>query len=508
MPSPWILSLRYLLPLVACGIVLAYLLMGKRPFPFLRGLLAAVLLASALAAVRHYVDAQWRAGGYLNKYEFFHYYLGSKYAPELGYTHLYDAAVIAEVENNFRVKSPSLRNLETGAIISAQQVLAHPEQCKARFTPPRWAEFLRDVAFFHEGFDIKTWKRMLMDKGYNATPVWTMIAAPLSNRAPTDNLFRLTCTALIDALLLLLAIGCVAWAFDYRAALLMVIFLGVHYLFSHYTLKAAFLRLDWVVCLTMAVCMLKKGWYKTAGGLCAYAALARVFPLAFVFGVGAKFFFDLVRTRSIHHRYFGYFASFGCTVAVFVLASILYHGGVEIWREFFAKIAAHDRDISAWRVGFKYVFLMSYNGGAFWGTDLQQFFEHWKWLWWTIQVAVLLASAFLVQKLEDYEAMAFSYVPVFFLFAPTYYYHIMLLVPFLFFAGRMERPTHAAGLLFMFVTSAVSFKCYYLWNRGYKLFFIISCLLLAMVLYMMLLAFLDSLKKPAEVQQNSPGASA
>lgn len=495
MSSSWILTLRYALPVVACAVVATYAALGKRPAPFLRGLLAAVLLISALAAVRHYVDPQWRAGSYLNKYEFFHYYLGSKYARELGYTHLYDAAIVAETENNFRVKSPSLRNLETGAIIPAQQVLSHREAYKALFSEARWAEFARDVDFLHKDFDTRTWKRMLTDKGYNATPVWTMMAGPMSNHAPTSRPFLLTCIALIDVVLLLIAIGFVLWAFDYRVALLLLVFLGMHYLCSHMTLKAAFLRLDWVACLVAAVCMLKKGRYKTAGALCAYAALARVFPLVFVFGVAVKFFFDALATRTINRRYFGFFASFGITAVAFILASILYHGGFGVWREFIAKIAAHDRDIAAWRVGFKYVFLMSYNGTAFWGTGLQEFFEHWKWLWWTIQVVVLTVSALLVRKLDDHEALAFGYVPVFFLFAPTYYYHVMLLVPFLFFAGQMERPTRAAGLILMFLTSAVSFKCLYLWDRGYKLFFTISCLILVMVLYMMFLAFIDGIKQ-------------
>lgn len=374
-PSPWIFHLRYILPAVAIIVAGAYPIIGRRPVPFLRGLLASVLAISALLAVRHYIDPQWRGGGYLNKYEFFHYYLGSKYTREVGYTNLYNAAILAEQENNFKVKTPTVRDLESGGMRSAQQVLARKETYKALFTEARWKEFLKDVAFFHKGFDTKTWQRMLMDKGYNATPVWTMIASPMSNRAPTDNLSGLTCIALLDALLVLIAVACVVWAFDYRAALLMVIFLGVHYLYSHFTLKAAFLRLDWAMCLVGAVCMIKKEHYKTAGALCAYATLSRVFPLIFVFGLGAKFSLDFLRTRTLNRRYLGYFASFAITLAILVLASIIYSGGLHTWHEFFAKISAHDRDISAWRVGFKYVFLMSYSGSAFWGMSLGQFFK-------------------------------------------------------------------------------------------------------------------------------------
>ena len=35
---------------------------------------------------------------FIHYYEFYHYYLGAKYAPELGYTRLYECTVAAEDE--------------------------------------------------------------------------------------------------------------------------------------------------------------------------------------------------------------------------------------------------------------------------------------------------------------------------------------------------------------------------------------------------------------------------
>lgn len=495
--SPYLAYFKYAVPLMAIAVVIAYLFIQRRPSRLVCVLLSLVLMTTANLAVWHYTAPNWRERRYMNPYELYHYYLGAKYARELGYNNLYRATVVADQESGSTHRSLNkLRDLETYRYVFIRTALADTEAIKGLFTDERWEEFVRDVRFFR-GFVTKgLWSRMLKDKGYNATPVWTVIGGSLSNAVSTDSLRGPTLLALLDAFLILAAALCVWWAFDHRVALLMIVMLGTHYLTSqHYTLRSAFLRLDWVMCLVMAVCMLKKKHYVAAGALSAYAALARIFPVIFVFGMGAKFLWDLITTRSINQRYFAYWASFTITVLILVIASIIYAGGLESWREFLGKIELHNKGISAWRVGFKYVFLMSYKGTAFWGRGLTQVFEDFKVYWWGIQAAVLLISFFCVWKLEDYEAMAYSYVPTFFLVAPTYYYQVMLLVPFLFFAGKMERPTRAAGLILMFATSMVSYKLYLMWNRGFQLFFTISCMFLVMVLYMMLLGLVETFRK-------------
>lgn len=95
--------------------------------------------------------------------------------------------------------------------------------------------------------------------------------------------------------------------------------------------------------------------------------------------------------------------------------------------------------------------------------------------------------------------MAFGFVPAFFLFAPTRYYYIMLLVPFLFFVSKLELRSRAAGLIMMFVTSMVA-RCLFFTGGGlsFPYSFTLSCLMLALALYMMLVASLNPpLKKEA-----------
>ncbi len=481
---------KYVLPLVAIAVIVICAVIRQRRARYLRAVLAAILLIAAILAGYDYTWYFWGMGHFFNAYEFYHYYLGSKYAGEVGYTDLYRATLVADYETGYRPKNRTIRDLKTHRFVRAERVLKEKEKIKGLFSDERWDEFTGDVVFFRKKVSAGLWKRMLRDKGYNATPVWTTISGCLSNQVSTDNMRGMISLALLDVALILAALACVWWAFDHRIALLMAIFFGSHYLVSqHYTLRAAFLRLDWVMCLVMVVCMLKKERYRVAGALTAYASMARVFPLVFAFGMGIKAVVDFVSTRSVNRRYLAYWASFAVTAAILVGASLFYVGRLDAWGDFFAKIGQHNKDISGWRVGFKYVFLMSYDGSAFWGRNLAEFFEDWKLVWWTIQAVVILLSAFLVLRLDDYEAVAYGYVLVFFLVAPTYYYHVMLVVPFLFFAGKMGRPMRAVGLIMMFATSMIAYKLYLMWDRGYKLYFTISCMLLVNVLYMMVVSF-------------------
>jgi hypothetical protein len=393
---------------------------------------------------------------------------------------------VADAESGYRTMGRTVRSLENHHVVPGQRVLESRDTYKALFTEERWATFKEDVAFFRAKVGSSLWNRMLNDKGYNATPIWTMVASTLANRVPTSDWEAMQKLPLIDVVLAALALALVWWAFGARAMLFILVFMGGHYLTSHFTLKAAFMRLDWVTCAVMAACFLRKGWYAAAGLALAYATGMRVFPLIFGFGMGAKMVWAFFQSWRLERKYIRFFAAFGLGLAALTLASIAY-GGMEPWRQFLGKIALHDSDISGWRVGFKYVFLVSWNGGSYWDMPLAQAFEAQRNLWWSIQAAVLLVSFFCVKNLRDHEAFTFGYVLVFFLVAPTYYYHVMLAVPLLFFAARLEHPAYALGLGYLFVTGIVGHYFFAQWDRTFNLFFLISCMLLAMVLYMMLI---------------------
>lgn len=489
--------LLYGLHVAVIVIVVAHVLVARRPARTFRGILAIALALVACLAIGNYTKfGKWPYGSYINGWEFYHYYMGSKYAPEIGYTNLYAATLVADVESGrkFSHKKKTIRNLESGRYVPAIKVLAENERYKALFSEKRWADFVRDIRYFKGKMVTSRWNGTLRDKGYNATPVWGMTAGIFSNAVSTESAWGMTFLALLDPLLITAAMAGVWWAFGYRVALLMVIFMGTHMVMSHSHLKGAFLRTDWAMCLVLSVCMIKKGHFKTAGALTGYAALSRIFPAVFAFGIGAKLLCELVRTRSLDRRYTAYLISFAATIGLFVLASVCYHRGLGVWTEFAAKIGDHHGSFSPWRVGFKHIFIGAYKYREAGEGTLQGLFEARATLWWAIQVAMLGLCVFLVRNLEDYEAAAFSFVPVFFLVAPTYYYYIMLLVPFLFFAPSFEKPSSAIGLILMFLSSMVAYQFYSAYGRELPLFYALSMMALLVVIYMMAMSCFDALK--------------
>ncbi len=296
------------LSLSAVAIALAYALFARPAMRQLsglgfsdgvRGFLLALLAASALLAVENYrATDYYRYGTYLNAYEFFHYYLGSKYQGELGSTRLYAAALIADDETGrkWNHSSGTIRDLATGGNIKADDVLKNRDAVKQHFTPERWETFKKDVVWLKKRMVDSRWAGVLKDKGYNGTPVWGMVVGTLfTNRVSTDSDAGMMCLALLDPLLILLAFAAVVWAFGPRAALFMIVLLGTNYMMKWWHMKGALLRTDYAVCMLFCACFLKKRWYATAGVFLAWSALSRIFPAVLLFGPGARLMMQTLR---------------------------------------------------------------------------------------------------------------------------------------------------------------------------------------------------------------------
>ena len=83
---------------------------------------------------------------------------------------------------------------------------------------------------------------------------------------------------------------------------------------------------------------------------------------------------------------------------------------------------------------------------------------------WGVRVLVLVPALYFARFLEDFEAVAYGFVFLFFLVAPTYYYYLILCVPFLFFVRHLERPANALGFAYMFLTGIAG----YLFFSGFE----------------------------------------
>lgn len=480
--------------ILGLGIVAAilYLMLRTRPAPFLRGLIAAALLAGTLLSVVNYNSTQWRNGYYINAYEFFHYYLGAKYAKELGYTHIYAASALAQQEMNTPNRPTHIRDLRLEHSRPVSMVLAENPDLKDRFSEARWAAFKEDTAFFRGRFKSgKLWQRMHSDKGYNAGPVWTMVGGLLTNLAPTSEVIRIQLIALLDPALLLLTLLVVAWVYNPVAAMLMAMLLGAHYVGTAPSLHAAFLRYDWLAALILAACCLKRRWFVGAGILVGYAACVRVFPLIFAFGLGAIGIWTLLAERKVDRGVLRFMIALGMTGLVLSSAAIIYTGGFGYTREFITKITGHNDDLGTWRVGFKYLFLMKHGGAPFWDVPYTQVIEKHLALYRGIQIGSLLVALLAAWRKPPDEALMLGMVPIFFLVAPTYYYYVMLLLPMLYFAAEPHRSLRMVGVILLFASGIAMHWMLPEFGRTFPLFWRLSAMVAAIVGYMVFVAFID-----------------
>lgn len=416
-----------------------------------------VLAALMLFSIPCYFDFGFypKHGRFMNPHGWFHYYLGAKYSPEVGYYNLYRAVVVADRDNTGRVAQQRMRAQETYGNETAQSVIRKADTYRKRFTPERWEEFKKDVAYFRSIFIPRRWPGVVTDKGYNATPTWNFVGYVFSNMAPTDSRPAMLFLLSLDLLLVSAMLAMVWHAFGPRAMFFTGIYFCTHFAFFTYNvneIRGAFLRLDWVTFSVISMCLLKENHYKPAGALMAYAGLARLFPLALVFGLGCRFIWDLVQTRRINRKYLEFFTVFALVGAAMVLISIWHGGGLDAWKTFFEKIGMHDSGLSSQRTGFKYILINMLAGP---GVPRSEVIEQYGLLWRACQAGILLAVFLCCAKIEDYESIALSYAALFFLTAPTTYYHIGLLIPLFLFLPKMQYLHRAIGVAGFFLITAL-----------------------------------------------------
>jgi hypothetical protein len=474
-----------------------------------RVLLAVVGLAALLAVFTYADFGVFRYGTYLNEWDFYHYYVGTKYAPELGYTNLYGATLLADVEGGLRYRHPrgEIRDLATAQMRSVLSVAVEAKRYRARFSEARWREFVADITWFKQQLPAQRWSLILADHGYNGTPAWSFLAGGLFTRhLAIANPVARALMLLLDPLLLLGTMAAVAWAFGLRAALLMVVFVGTHYLFSWGHLKGSLLRTDFAMCSLLAVCLVKKGRYRIAGVLLGWAILSRVFPVFLLVGPAVLLAQGFWRTRTLDRRLVGLLLACGATVAGVFLGSCAYFGGVDIWREWSAKIALHYAGGSDWDLGMRTILEAIFVDGvpmreaalALAGGQAATAFRPVELV--AVVLLALPALAF-VRGLEPHEALAYGFVFVFLGSLATYYYYLILCVPFVFFAAEIDKPAHALGAAFMLVTGSFghvlfggweplrqSWVLFRGWHQTFPTYYFMSCLLAVTVVQMMAIA--------------------
>jgi hypothetical protein len=365
----------------ALSIYEASLLAAKKPFRRIwsKGI-ALALAVMAIGAYYRYGDLGY--ANFYHRWEFFHYYLGSKYDRELGYTRIYQCAAVAQADSGQanEVKTRKLRNLaQEDLLVPAQTVLEHPEECKDRFaTPARWEAFKEDVKFFRNAAGLKYWNDMQNDHGYNPPPVWTVLGHFWASLHPaTDGYIKFL--ASFDILFLAGMFAAVYWAFRWRVFAVAAIFWGCQLPAEYFWTGGAFMRQDWLFWLVLSACLVKKRYYALGGAAFAYATLLRVFPGLLLAGwvvVAGAYFWKHKRMAPHHVRVM--LGGLGAT-AVLVSISVAVAG----WRsypEFYHHIQVHNTTPLTNNMGLQTVLAHGYDGRMEFVRDEKHVdpFDDWK----------------------------------------------------------------------------------------------------------------------------------
>jgi len=339
-------NIKLSVALLTLSLLLADLLLSRAGRPQLLrrlrdGLLAAAGLTASLCwweLGRFHFESDRPSLRWVNFTDSFHYYVGPKYFRELGYTGLYECAAVAELElgSGAKVARRTYRDLATNEPVPGQTLLRRPEDCRERFEPERWQQFVHDIDFFSRR--VPRWQITMQDWGYNATPVWTLAGSLLAGDDPLSE-ERLGLLTLLDVACLLALWGFVAWAFGWRTLCVGLVFWGTNLWSGYNWTGGSILRQEWLAASVIGVCLLRKQKLVSAGATITYAALLSIFPGFLAVGIGLAAIAGAWRERRLvlapeHGRLL-----LGALLALVLVVPVATYraGGVSAWLGFVAN---------------------------------------------------------------------------------------------------------------------------------------------------------------------------
>ncbi len=384
------------------------------------------------------------------------YYLGGKYAPELGPFDLYPATVRADREQR--------RWADLKASYWAQSVdgferkpLRHALKRgnavkKTQFTEARWKLFKKDVHALQAEMGRQRFRNFLVDKGFNATPAWIAYARPLIEMVPVEHVRILT---LLDAALLSGALIFCAFTFGSTATLWTLFFFCTTISTKWLVPGGEILRYDWLAALMVALCLLQRTKYVGAGALTAISGLLRVFPVVWIFGPGARLLHSLftVPRSQWWKRLRSPLLMAGTFVVVLGLgeATAISVTGLESAQHHAIKMRDHTSPemISSKRPGFPIAAIYRGEDRKRLSTSQRVNLRESRPYIFACAGLILLGYAWVLRKKTDVEAFAFGYVPFFLLSTGTYYYHVARITLVMNHAHKLDGMRHRVSLAFL-----------------------------------------------------------
>jgi hypothetical protein len=343
--------------LALAGFAIALLLRDR--LPFVRRNLVTLTLLLGVASALGSADLLRLHGHrvYAHYWDFYHYFIGTKYFAELGYHGLYEATVAADLEDDGAAAiEHRVRDLRTDRLVPRAALERTAESIKARFSAARWQRFKDDLRPFR-AIAPDTWRSgfVLRDHGYNGTPLSTWLLGSLANAFPGSARTFIRIAAPLDLLLVLACFSVVWWCLGaWAAALLLFLFFSNPFNDFAYV-GGSYLRYLYFVALALSVVALSRGRAVASGALAAVAVHLAVFPVFFVLAQLAHALLPRATPEARQHcRRFG-LAALATFAALAALATFQPSPDGSIWRSFGASLGQHTRKLTPNLVGVGYL---------------------------------------------------------------------------------------------------------------------------------------------------------
>ena len=382
-------------------------------------------------------------------HEYLHYFLATKYFPEVAHDDLYEAIVIADFEGDPDGFLPDnlFRNLRTNIVDRRRgDILDEGSVAKHAFSPERWSEFVADVGLLRRGAPSNGWwhaSGILGDHGYNGTPLTTWLLGAISNQSFLSSLYFIETMRWVDLLLLAGITILAARRFGTSAAILFATLWVANPLNDFGFVGGSYLRYNFALALVLAYFALDAGRLKTAGAWLAVAGHFRIFPGLFTVGL---LLHDAMRPgaaarREAFRSHLPLYASFTATaVAVAALsATAPAPPGQNVWGVFLNRITTHVGGYGLNMIGStalytwsdansQAAFVEARRRGEFinWEKSLEQTVER-RAPWPTLTSAAIVgATAWLARGLAWRHALLLGFPLMFAAFYLSHYYYLGL----------------------------------------------------------------------------------
>ena len=448
-----------------------------------RGALVWVILASSAAWVNF---GDYHSSRIVHYWDTFHYYIGSKYFEENGYERLYQCVLAADYQDRGAtdLKKRKIRDLIDNRLhfLTEDDARIYEEICAEQFSPERWEAFKQDARSFRTVMGSGWWRDMLMDHGYNASPISNMVASALTNfgwrdwvpskpsvRVPTDTMKRfrkrILRYAMVDMALYGGAFLLILWAFGLRSCALAALVWGNGYPWAYFWTGSSFARVPWFFMLVAAVCLLRKGWPFLSGFALSWSALLRLFPAAMAGGPGAALVDRFVRRKKIDRPWMDSedkrFIAGGLIGLLILCSASVAVNGLEAHPQFLGNTLKHAETPLTNHMGLPT--LMSYRpskvGRFTKDPSLEDPWANWKvhrkdtkhdrrWLHRLALLATFVLLAFAGRRMAPWAVLASSTILIIGFFELTCYYYsfVVVMAPL-----AIERLRYTVALILMVI---------------------------------------------------------